>query len=211
VRRLPLTGLLFVACFALAVIRYGNGAGSAPAGIVAYYASHANRLRQIEGFAALLAGCVFLLVYVAVLARELVREEPLASIALVCGAGMTLLLAAGNALWGATAFTAEIEGGFRITPATHLLVEDTGFALVVTGAAVGVPFVLATSIAVARSRVLPRWFVLLGAVAALGLAAAYWYWPLAAFAVWVACGSVLLATREAAERARAAGRSAPTR
>ena len=69
VRWFPLSGLAFTLCFALAVALYGSGAGSNPAAITAYYASSANRLRQIEGFAALLGGCVFLLGYVVVLVQ----------------------------------------------------------------------------------------------------------------------------------------------
>ena len=36
-RWLPLSGLAFVGCFAVSVALYGSGAGSDPAGIVAYY------------------------------------------------------------------------------------------------------------------------------------------------------------------------------
>ena len=192
-RWLPLTGLAFAVCFALAVALYGSGAGSDPAAISAYYASSANRLRQIGGFAALLAGCVFLLGYVVVLVSAIVRNEPLRTIALLSGAGAVLLLAVGNALWAASAFVAEIERDYRINPQTHLLIEDAGFAVVVSAMAIAIPFVLSVSLAALRSRALPRWFALLGGLAAVGLAAAYWYLPLSAFLVWIACGSVLLA------------------
>jgi hypothetical protein len=30
----------------------------------------------------------------------------------------------GNALWAASAFTAEIESGYRINPQSHLLIEE---------------------------------------------------------------------------------------
>jgi hypothetical protein len=193
VRWLPLSGVAFVACFALAVALYGSGAGNDPIEIVAYYASSANRLRQIGGFAALLAGCLFLLVYVVVVVREVVREEPLSTIALLGGAGAALLLAVGDALWAASALTAEIESGYRMSAPAHLLIEDAGFAVVVSGMAVAIPFVLAVSVATARSGRLPYWFALLGGVAVIGLAAAYWYLPLAAFLLWIACGSLLLA------------------
>lgn len=194
-RRLPLSGLAFVGCFAVSVALYGSGAGSDPAGIVSYYSSSTDRLRQIAGFGVLLVGCVFLLVYVVVLTRDVVPDEPLATVALLSGGGGTLLLAAGNALWASSAFTAELERNYRMSPQAHLLLEDAGFALVVSGMALAIPFVAGTSLAAVRSRRLPRWFGLLGAVAVVGLAAAYWYWPLAAFLAWIACGSVLVAAR----------------
>jgi hypothetical protein len=200
-RRLSLSGVAYVGCFVLAVVLYGSGAGSGSSEIVAYYASHANRLRQIAGFAALLVGCVFLLVYVVVLARSVVRDEPFSTIALLSGGASALLLAAGNALWAATAFTAEIEPGYRVSPQAHLLIEDAGFIVVVSGMALAIPLVVLTSLVVKRSRRLPRWFAYLGAVATAGLATAYWYFPLLAFLVWIACGSVLLASGEAVSRA----------
>lgn len=192
-RRLPLSGLAFVGCFAVSVALYGSGARSDPAGIVAYYSSSTDRLRQIAGFAVLLVGCVFLLVYVVVLTRDVVSEEPLATVALLSGCAGTLLLAAGNALWASSAFTAQLEPDYRMSPQAHLLIEDAAFAVIVSGMALAIPCVAVTSLAAARSRRLPRWFALLGAVAVVGLAAAYWYWPLAAFLAWIACGSVLVA------------------
>jgi hypothetical protein len=65
--------------------------------------------------------------------------------------------------------------------------------VLVTAAALAIPFVVGSSLRAVRTIGFPRWFVPLGGVAAVGLAAAYWYWPLAAFLLWVACGSVLLA------------------
>jgi hypothetical protein len=192
VRWLPLSGLAFVVCFALAVGLYGSGAGSDPAGIVAFYGSRADRLRQIGGFSVLLAGCVFLLLYVAVVAREHVREEPLATVALLSGSASTLLIAISNALWAASAFAGEIEPNFRIGPAAHLLIEDAGFVVLVTAMVLAIPFVASVSVASWRSRRLPTWFAAMGGVCVAGLAGAYWYWPLVAYLIWIGCGSALL-------------------
>lgn len=190
-RLLSLSGLGFVACFLGAVGLYGDGAGSDPGGIAAYYASDANRLRQIGGFAVLLLGCVLLLVYSAVVARTLVHGE-LAWLVLASGAGSALLLAVADALWAGSAFAAEIETGYRVPAGPHVLLEDTAFAVVVAAMAVAIPFVAASALAGARAGRLPRWHAALGVVAVAGLAAAYWYWPLAAYLLWVASGSVLL-------------------
>ena len=102
------------------------------------------------------------------------------------------MLAAGNALWASSAFTAQLEPDYRMSPQAHLLLEDAAFAVIVSGMALAIPFVAVTSFAAVRSRRLPRWFGPLGAVAVVGLAAAYWYWPLAAFLAWIACVSVLV-------------------
>jgi hypothetical protein len=195
VRWLPLTGIAFVALFVAAALLYGSGAGSSAGEIAAYYADAGDRLRQIGGFAALLLGCVFLGVYVAVLVRRVVSAEPLAPVALVSGACAVGLLAVANALWAATAFTVELEPGYRPSPHTHLLVEDGAFVVLVSAAALALPFVAVTSWAATAARVLPRWFAVLGVLAMLGLAAAYWYVPLLAFLVWIAAGSLALTGR----------------
>ncbi len=191
-RWLPLSGLFFVACFSLSVVLYGSGAGNTPTRIGAYYASQASRTRQISGFAALLVGCVFYIVYIAVLRTEVVRVEPLATLSALSGGGSAVLLAAGNTLWAGSAFTAQLESGYRTSPQAHLLVEDTAFILVVSAAAIAIPLVAITSHSVFRSRCLPPWFGVLGVVAAIGLAGAYWYLPLVPFLAWVVFGSLLL-------------------
>lgn len=189
-----LSGIGFAACFAVAATLYGSGAGSRPAEIAAYYASSGDRARQIAGFAVLLAGCVLLLVFVG----RLCRIACVGNAVLASGIAATALLALANALWGASAFTVELEPGYRIDPRTHLLFEDAGVAVLVTAAALAIPFVVGSSLRAVHTIGFPRWFIPLGGVAALGLAAAFWYWPLAAFLLWIACGSVLLALGDSA-------------
>lgn len=186
-----LSGIGFVVCFAVAAALYGSGAGSGPAEIAAYYASSGDRARQIAGFAVLLAGCILLLVFVG----RLCRVACVGYAALGSGFAAAGLLALTNALWAASAFTVELEHGYRIDPRTHLLVEDAAFAVLVTAAALAIPFVVATSMRAVRTCEFPRWFVPLGALAALGLATAYWYLPLVLFLAWVFAGSVLLYPR----------------
>jgi hypothetical protein len=196
-----LSGLGFVVCFAAAAALYGSGAGSRPADIAAYYARSGDRARQIAGFVVLLAGCVLLLLFVG----RLARVAGIGNAALGSGIAATALLALANALWAASALTVEVEQGYRIDPRAHLLVEDSGFAVLVTAAALGIPFVVASSVRAVRTSGFPRWFVALGGLAALGLATAYWYWPLAAFLFWVACGSVLLCLDGDTGRVRESG------
>jgi hypothetical protein len=187
-----LSGLAFVACFAGAAALYGSGAGDHAAEIAAYYSDRGDRMRQIAGFAVLLAGCVFLLVYVG----RLCRSTGAGHAVLGSGIAATALLVVGNALWATSAFTVETEPDYRIDPRTHLLFEDAAWLMVVSAAALAIPFVVGITLRTRRGARLPRWFAWLGGLAALGLATAYWYVPLAAFLAWIACGSVLLALRD---------------
>lgn len=194
-RLLPLTGVAFVALFVAAAALYGSGAGSSAGEISSYYADFGNRLRQIGGFAVLLLGCLFFAAYAAVLIRSVVGVEPLATVALASGTCAVGLLAVANGLWAATAFTVELEPTYHLDPRTHLLIEDSGFVVLVSAAALAIPFVAVTSWAASTSDVLPRWFGPLGIVAVGGLAAAYWYFPLLAFLAWIAAGSLALRAR----------------
>ena len=169
------TGLAFVVCFAVAAALYGSGAGSTQASVAAYYAHHGGR--QVAGFSVLLAGCVCLLAYVtAATASPLGRAS---------GVGAVLLVAVGNALWAATAFTVELEPGYVPAAASHLLLEDAAWIVIVSAAALAIPFVAVVSLASGRT-----WLRALGGLTVLALAAAYWYVPLALFLVWIAAESV---------------------
>lgn len=169
-------GVGFVACFVVAAILYGGGAGSGAREIATYYQHHASR--QVAGFAVLLAGCVLLLVFV-------VRVAAGNLLATAGGLATTLLLAIGNALWAATAFAVELEPGYHPARRSHLLVEDAGWVVIVSGAALAIPLVVAVSRASPK-----RWFRALGAVTVPALATAYWYAPLVVFLVWIVAADV---------------------
>src|SRR5438477_5397790 len=149
-RWMALSGAAFVAAFVAAVLLFGSGAGREPAEIVAYYASHADRVRQIAGFYALGVAGLLLVGFAAVLSSTLDAPLVLASGTLT-GA---LLLGAG-ALWVATAITVQHEHGFTLDPNTHLIVEDAGFAFFLAAMLAAMAFVAVASIAILRTHALP--------------------------------------------------------
>lgn len=83
-------------------------------------------------------------------------------LARLSGVAATLLLATGNALWAATAFAVELERDYHPAAASHLLVEDTGWIVIVSAAALAIPLVW-------RVPLVPRWY---RALTVLGLSAA---------------------------------------
>jgi hypothetical protein len=178
-------GIGFVAAFVAGVVAYGSGAGSSDTEIVAYYASHANRLHQIVGFALITVAVVLFVVFVAGLRDVLPPDRSV--VAFISGGCAAAVLLGANALWAASALTVELESGYRIDPRTHLLVEDAGFALFVSAAAVAVPLVAVVSLSAAYA----RWFALAGIVVALALATSYWYFPFSLFLAWVVVAAVL--------------------
>ena len=186
----PAGGFGFIACFVLAAVVYGNGAGRHPDEIVAYYSAPANRLAQIGGFAALSVGLALFGVFVASVRAQVVPDEPWSSLILVGGTATLVCLLIANTLWASSAFTSVIEPDYVIDPRTHLLFEDSGFAFLVAGGVMGAAFVGATSVAMSRTAGFPAWLVWLGLPAAVAMLAVYWYLPLFAFFVWIAAVSI---------------------
>ena len=178
-------GIGFVAAFVVGSIVYGSGAGSTDAEITSYYASHGNRLHQLVGFALIIVAVALFVVFVAGLADVLPPRR--AVVAYLSGGCAAALLFGANALWAASALTVELESGYRIDERTHLLLEDAGFALFLSAAAVAVPLVAAVSLWGAYA----RWFAGAGIVVAIALAASYWYFPFLAFLAWVALAALL--------------------
>lgn len=166
-------GLAFVALFAVGAAVYGSGAGSSDAEIAAYYASHGNRLHQLVGFGLVAASGVLLAVFAGAFASR---------VAIVGGALSAALLLVANALWAASAFTVELEPHYVLSPPTHLLFEDAGFACFVSAAAAAIPLVVAVSV----DETTPRWLAVVGVAAAVALALSYFYFPFFAFLAWVA-------------------------
>jgi hypothetical protein len=187
VRWSPLSGIAFVACFAVAVVLFGSGAGSQPAEIASYYASSGDRARQIAGFYVLAAGVLFFVWFASVLSRALA-----APVVLATGAVTAALLLASDALWGATAVTVQHEHAFRLDPSTHLLVEDAGFVLFVAAMLVALGFVVAASVAALRTGALPRVLAIVGFPVAVSLAVSWYFLPVFALLAWVAAASVFL-------------------
>jgi hypothetical protein len=174
----------------LAIALYGSGAGRQPAEIVSYYGDHGDRVRQIAGFYVLAVGVVFLVWFAAILRSTL--EAPFV---LAAGTLTGALLLAADALWAATAITVQHEHGYVLEPATHLIVEDAGFAFFVAAMLSAMAFVGAVSIAILRTRALPITLGLIGLPVAASLAAAWYYLPLFALLAWILAVSLLLAFR----------------
>ena len=186
----PLSGIAFVACFVVAVVLFGSGAGSRPAEILSYYGSSGDRARQIVGFYVLAAGVVFFVWFASVLSQALGAPVVLAS-----GAVTAALLLAADALWAATAVTTQHQRAFRLDPNTHLLVEDAGFVLFVAAMLAALGFIVGASVAVLRTGALPRVLAFVGFPVAASLVAGWYYIPVFALLAWVAAASLFLIRR----------------
>jgi hypothetical protein len=192
-----LSGTAFVVLGLIGIVLFGSGAGRQPAEIVTYYGSHGDRVRQIAGFYTFAVAILFLVWFAGVMCRAL--EAPLI---LASGAVTASLLLAADALWVATAVTVQHEQGFVLNPSTHLLIEDSGFALFLAGMLGAMALVVTASIAILRTRRLPRLLGVLGFPVAASLAGAWYYLPLFALFAWSLAASLLLFVRSSAGACR---------
>jgi hypothetical protein len=78
-----------------------------------------------------------------------------------------------------------------LDPSTHLIVEDAGFALFLASMLAATGFVASASVAILRTRRLPRALGVVGLLVAANLAAAWYYVPLFALLGWVIVTSLL--------------------
>lgn len=197
----PLSGLLFVALFVLALILLGS-TGDTPEEVRAYYAENEGRI--FAGFFVFIASALAYLWFVATLRSVLARVEaeprPLAALAFGAGVATTALLVAGAAVFAAPAETAD-EGS--LDAATADMLDTASYFLITGGIMVSSVLVLATSLLALRTRVLPRWLGWLGLVVAPVVFFAPFFLPVIAFLVWVALVSVLLMGRRGDERTAA--------
>ena len=185
-----LSGAAFVVLFAVAVALFGSGAGRQPAEIAAYYADHGDRVRQIAGFYTLGVAVLFLVWFSNILCRTL--DAPLLP---TWGALTGGLLLGADGLWAATAITVQHEQGFVLDPSTHLVVEDAGFAFFVAAMLAAMGLVATASVAILRTRRLPRALAFTGFPAAASLVGAWYYVPLFVFLAWVLATSALCTRR----------------
>src|SRR5207248_9354803 len=139
-------------------------AGRQPAEITAYYADHGDRLRQIAGFYTLGVAVLFFILFSSVLSHIL--DSPLV---LATGTLTAVLLLGAGALWASTAITVQHERVFVLDPSTHLIVEDAGVAFFLAAMLAAMGFVASASIAILRTRRLPRTLGVVGLLAAESL------------------------------------------
>ena len=200
-----LTGALSVACtFVGTMIVLDQPQDKDPnAKIISYFASGSHRVHGIVGFFVFFAGILLLLAFLVVLRERLLAAEgePGRLTRLAYGAGI-----ASVPLWGvsalfasATTFATEETSRFQVDPNTFRLFADSAYVTWVSAVMVSTLLVWGTSAVALRTGLLPRWLGRLGIVVGLSQLAAYLFFPVFAWWIWVVLTSLLLVRRRPAE------------
>ena len=199
----PLTGPLAVACSLVGVMFALNQPQDkdSNAKIVAYFASHSNRVHGVVGFFVFLTGILLLLAFLGVLRERLlaVEGQPGRLSALAFGAGIASLplWAVSMLLANAPSFAANETSTFRLDPNTFRLLADTAYFAWVAAVVVSSVVVWATSVVALRTGVLPGWYARLGILAGVVQLFGFLFFPFFVWWLWIIVTSILLIRRSA--------------
>jgi hypothetical protein len=197
----PLAGVISVACSLVGVMFVLNQPQTkdSNAKIAAYFADHSHRVQGAVGLFVVVAGLLFLLVFLGTLRERLLTAEgqPGRLTALAFGAGVASL-----PLWGmsmllanAVSITLSESSSFTLDPNMFRLLSVISYVTWVAALFVSSVLVWATSAVALRTRVLPRWYALAGIVVGVVQLFGLFFFPFIAWWLWIAVTSVLLVTR----------------
>jgi len=208
-----LSGLLFVVLVVVgSALLFDGPTDSSPAKMTAWYGSDSNRWHINAGWILTGLGLFALIWFVAAL-RERIRESEQAA----PGEGTFLSTVV---LVGGTVYVAVAMAGIAIADGIKTMSDDTyqnqvysgvihaandaSYILVVTGGAAMAALIFATSIAVRRYAILPRWVAWFGFAAGVAAILSVAFFTMLFWLLWVAVASVtlFLASRPAAEARR---------
>jgi hypothetical protein len=203
-----LCGLVFVVLAVVGALFIFDGpSDGSPAKMTAWYGSSSNRAHINVGWILTGLGLFALIWFVAAL-RERVRESEqegtfLSTVVLVGGTVYVALAMAGIAVTDGIKTMSDDTYQHQVYSGVIHAANDAAYLLVVTGGAAMAALIFATSIAVRRYAILPRWVSWFGFVAGVAAIASIIFFTMLVWLLWIAVASVslFLASRpEAAER-----------
>jgi hypothetical protein len=211
-----LSGLVFVVLAVVgSALLFDGPSDSSPAKMTSWYQSSSNRAHVSIGWILTGLGLFALIWFVAAL-RERVRESEqaapeqgtfLSTIVLVGGTVYIALAMAGIAISDGIKTMSDDTYQHQVYSGVIHAASDASYLLVTTGGAAMAALIFATSIAIRRYAILPRWVGWFGFVAGVCAIASIIFFTMLLWLLWVAVASVTLFL---ASRPAAAGRREPS-
>jgi hypothetical protein len=208
-----LCGLVFVVLAVVgAMLLFDGPSDSSPAKMTSWYGSSGNRMHLTVGWILTGLGLLALIWFVAAL-REHVRETEqaapeqetfLSTIVLVGGTVYVAVAMAGIAVAAGIKTMSDDTYHHRVYSGLIHAAGDASYTLVVTAGAAMAALIFATSIAVRRYAILPRWVSWFGFVAGVAAILSSLFFTMLLWLLWIAVVSVslFLRTRPAAAAGR---------
>jgi hypothetical protein len=215
-----LSGLFFVVLVVVgSALLFDGPSDSSPAKMTAWYGSDNNRWHVNIGWILTGLGLFALIWFVAAL-RERVRESEqaaptdgtfLSTIVLVGGTVYVAVAMAGIAVADGIKTMSDDTYQHRVYSGVIHAASDASYILVVTAGAAMAALIFATSVAIRRYGILPRWVGWFGFVAGVCAIASVIFFTMLLWLLWVAVASVMLflASRPAATARREPSTATP--
>ena len=207
-----LSGLVFVVLAVVgSLLLFDGPSDSSPAKMAAWYGSSSNRMHINVGW--ILAGLgLFALIWFVAALRERVRESEqaaseqgtfLSTIELVGGTVYVAVAMAGVALTDGIKTMSDDTYHHQVYSGVIHAANDASYLLVVTAGAAMAALIFATSVAVRRYAILPRWVSWFGFVAGVAAIFSVVFFTMLLWLLWIAVASVSLFLRSRSDVARA--------
>jgi hypothetical protein len=210
-----LGGLVFVVLAVVgSILLFDGPSNSSPTKMAAWYGSSSNRTHIHIGWVLTGLGLFSLIWFVAAV-RERVRESEqgapeqgtlLSTILLVGGTVYIAVAMAGIALTDGIKTMSDDTYHHQVYSGVIHAASDAAYLMVVTGGAAMGAFIFATSIAIRRFAILPRWVSWFGFVAGVAAIFSIVFFTMMFWLLWIAVASVSLFLRS-----RTAADAAPQR
>ena len=196
-----LSGLVFVVLAVVgSALLFDGPSDSSPAKMTAYYQSSSHRLHINIGWILTGLGLFALIWFVAAL-RERVRASEqatpeegtfLSTIVLVGGTVYIAVAMAGIAVADGIRTMSDDTYHHRVYSGVIHAASDASYLLVVTGGAAMAALIFATSVAVRRYAILPRWISWFGFAAGVAAIFSVIFFTMIFWLLWVAVASIAL-------------------
>jgi hypothetical protein len=199
-----LSGLVFVVLAVVgAMLIFDGPSDSSPAKMASWYGSSSNRAHINIGW--ILTGlALFSLIWFVAAVRERVREAELrtpengtllSTILLVGGTVYVAVSMAGVAIADGIKTMSDDTYHHAVYSGVIHAANDASYIMVVTGGAALAAFIFATSLAIRRAEILPRWLGWFGYVAGVAAILSVAFFPMIVWLLWIAVASVALFRR----------------
>jgi hypothetical protein len=196
-----LSGLVFVVLAVVgSALLFDGPSDSSPAKMTSWYQSSSNRAHVNIGWVLTGLGLFALIWFVAAL-RERVRESEqaapeqgmfLSTVVLVGGTVYIALAMAGIAISDGIKTMSDDTYQHQVYSGVIHAASDASYLLVTTGGAAMGALIFATSIAIRRYAILPRWISWFGFVAGVCAIASLIFFTMLLWLLWIAAASVTL-------------------
>jgi hypothetical protein len=214
-----LSGLIFVVLAVVGTALLVDGpSDSSPAKMASYYGSSSNRLHINIGW--ILTGlALFALIWFVAALRERVRESEqagpeqgtfLSTIVLVGGTAYVAVALAAIAIADGIRTMSDDTYHHQVYSGVIHAASDASYMLLVTGGAGMAALIFATSVAIRRYAILPKWISWFGFVAGVAAIFSLFFFTMLFWLLWVAVASVSLFLAERPARATRREPSAAT-